>query len=1329
MDLNQINQVCNAFRAKYKSVLIQSGLARFVLIILAVGFVSGVLDCIFHLGIMVRLFVLSTAIFSAGFMFWWTYFVSVKKTWSDKQILAYLDTTEESNKRGILELFELIKSENIQETNNEIGRSFIQDAVNELNQKLSKISYGNAVKTSSFKKWVYALAGVMAMIGILGLMDAEKTKIGAMRFFNPFSLLDWPSRTKVNVFPPKEYTVSVKYKDNNVQEFKFDNVNNKSFEIICGDDSRNSVYLKDFAAKQFKLDVSRDSIHIDDLSASETIKMAGSKIEKRTKYIPDAKISIGASEITITEKLITPWSIPQMESLKISALVSGEIPSQATIIYKSSVNKLEIKEKINVAKNGEISYEFPSVKDGLSFRIVAGDYETREQKISVIQRPYLKKITADYQFPVYAGIPNKKSESGQLTGLEGTKVTLTFESSMPLSKAVFNWEGVGKEDLKQISETTYTKTLMLEKNGAYSIELYEKSGFRESRPERFEIKVDPDAKPVIEMYAPGSNLIETKNALIPVSFKVTDDFGIKTIGLYYKINESDEFKLLSDKITGPITVGGKKSDIKFDWDLRKMNLPETAVIHYYIKVQDVNPTNNGVTVSANGEIQLVKPIVFHQEAILKAKVLITEGKIALKNQIDAFNESVAWVKNAENKVDDNKWSDMAEKQASAFRAIDAMTAHLSILSDKFERNRMQKEFMSVRLNSVISDMHLMVKNELSVVANKLSDARPKNDTEAKGIKEIRLKAQKIFEPRQKMSTLYMERILKKLHDWSDLQETSIKSTNIYDRQISIQEKTVELIPKIIGVDPQDLSDADQTSLADLAKQQKAIYEAESSLEQMLVYLIDNAKKSNRKSIQGPLTVAFKHLRAKQVNDTLKKIDIAITDNRCSMITGDQTLVADVMKIVKAGLEKAGLEVEVDQPLTSDLIVTYIPGSDNPPSPPNGIPPVNGDNTDVPPIDPPDSSSNADPFAGSDKPKSFNPEGTLPSVISELIKFEDQVRARLKYLSIVKQQKIMPRLAMMKIRRLEELQSVVIGGIKEVILLADKEKNEFVSKELKRVQGYFEDTARLIKAKDISETHQSFIDSNNSHLSNLNQYIGKEDEMASIIEEHTRQGGKDSFGRLFLAQAEDIKLLSESSMELFKTYVYQDHISKNLERFSKTPATSPEMKSVEQKVRNSMIALEGDVKTSMASELVKGEKLTDAVKEKYKSMNTCKATEADLDKMVMNIKAGNLDGQVLVESSTLCASLSSYMNSIKDLMDERVKPKKPNVDDDNGPDKPKISNIPRNIDNIRKLIEDSSLPADQKEICKRSLSKDFQGKYKDLLAEYFFTIAEEQGVSK
>ena len=128
-----------------------------------------------------------------------------------------------------------------------------------------------------------------------------------------------------------------------------------------------------------------------------------------------------------------------------------------------------------------------------------------------------------------------------------------------------------------------------------------------------------------------------------------------------------------------------------------MDVPESSVIRYYVKAQDVNPTGKGVSQSGEYEIELIKPSIFHQEAVLKAKVLLTEAMIAWKNQLDAYNEGRNWLPKAENKVDDAAWQSMTDKQEAAIRAVDAMNAQLSILTDKYERNRMQKEFMSVRL--------------------------------------------------------------------------------------------------------------------------------------------------------------------------------------------------------------------------------------------------------------------------------------------------------------------------------------------------------------------------------------------------------------------------------------------------------------------------------------------------------------------------------------------------------------------------------------------------------------------------------------------------------
>jgi len=1329
MDLKQISRVCNTFRGRYKSVLIQSGLTRFLIILLVIGIFSAAFDWMFHFKTFARCCILLGAIGAGAFVFWWTTILALKKNWTDTQVLSYLDTTEGRDTKGILELFELIKAENIQETRTEIGKNFLEEAINDLNQRLNRLTYNNALRKSSFLKWFYGLVGILAFIAVVGVVDTERAKIGATRFFNPFSLVDWPSRTKVKVFLPNVYTITLKAKDGKSTEFKFDNVRDKNFEIAFGSDSSNGIPVVDpaIAGKQFKYVISRDEMFIEDLKTEVDTKLNGVKVEGRIPFNEKDIVTVGDYTLSMAVTEMDPWSIPQLEAVIVSAFVSGEVPSQATIIYTSKASDLQIKEKINIAKNGNIDYVFPSVKEPLTFYIKAGDYDTREFTISVIQRPFLKKITADYTYPAYAGVPNKKVESGQLTGIEGTKVVITFESSMALSKAVFNHEEVGKSDLIKVNDTTFKKELQLEKNGAYSIELYEKSGFREAKPERFEIKVDPDAKPEIDIIAPGRNLSETKNASIEIAFKATDDFGIKSLGVYYKVGEQKDFQKLSDKITGPISVGGKKSEVRFDWDFKKMEIPESSVIRYYIQAQDVNPTGNGVTKSGEYEIELIKPSVFHQEAVLKAKVLLTEAMIAWKNQLEAYKEGQAWLPKAENKVDDALWQGMVDKQDAAIRAVDAMNSHLAILTDKFERNRMQREFMAVRLNSIIVDIKAMTSKEMGVVDSKIREAKPKNDAEAGRIKEIRTAALKSFEANQKMSVLYMERILRKLFDWRDLQDCTIKTTDIYERQMVILERTVELAPRLIGKDVLDLSDEDQTSLTDLAKQQKSIYEAETSTEQLLVYLMARAKINKRESIQKPLDTAFKYLRSQRVNDSLKRIDQLISDNQCSMVTGDQKKVAEVMSVVKGGLVKAGMDVEPDQPLKGNIELAKAEDFEEPKEEKKED--KKPTTVATPEVKEEEEPKNEDDMLG--KLKELVPgEDAVSTAIMYAIDIQDKIRARLKYLSTIKDPKTMPRFRKMKIKRMEELQAGAVESIIEkAIEISEKEKKDFVAKELKRIKAYSIESSKLITAKDISETHQLFLEANMSHLNNLVLLIAKEKDINGIVDEHTRQGGKDSFGRVYLAQEADLKSLSESSIDLFKAYIFESYITHTTSRFEKNPAESAELKAVEAKIRNDISGFQNDVKVAIDSEKVKSEKLTDLVKEKYKSYDGYKAFAADLAKIAEAIKSGKDDPLAARESKEFTGNLASFVSSLKDLMDERVKEvvvviEEPTVvitaEDFENMQKPEY---------IKKLIEKSNMPSDQKQVLLRSLNTEFKGKYKDLLAAYFRTLAEEAGAQR
>ena len=342
-------------------------------------------------------------------------------------------------------------------------------------------------------------------------------------------------------------------------------------------------------------------------------------------------------ETTIAlEEPETGWTVPQLETLPIRATVTGSVPPEVVLAYRSQSTGYWIKERLPVREDGSAAYTFPEVREPFSFYLEGGDFRTDPPvQVKIIERPFLKRIVAHYEYPEYAGVPNRDVESGQLFGLEGTMVRLEFESSMPLSKGEFVMDG-HEEELLLTTPKTFEKTLVLAADGSYEVRLYEESGFREAKPERYEVRVTPDNPPEVELLSPGQNLVATTRAAVPVAFRASDDFGLKKIEFLYQLGQTAPAPL-TDRITGPLAPQGKTHQARFTWNLPKMEgLPDTGVLQYFVRVQDVNPTGRGVAETAKLQIKLVKPSEFHFETFERANRLEAEARIAWENQFEAW---------------------------------------------------------------------------------------------------------------------------------------------------------------------------------------------------------------------------------------------------------------------------------------------------------------------------------------------------------------------------------------------------------------------------------------------------------------------------------------------------------------------------------------------------------------------------------------------------------------------------------------------------------------------------------------------------------------------
>ncbi len=348
------------------------------------------------------------------------------------------------------------------------------------------------------------------------------------------------------------------------------------------------------------------------------------------------------------------WTVPQLESFPIRATVTGEIPVRITLAYRTESNSTWVREKLPIRQDGTVQYTFPEVREPVQFSLSGCDYQTDEQQIDIVRRPFLKSITAHYEYPVYARLPDRTLSGGQLAGLEGTKVRLEMESSMPLTKAVMVVTSAGESSASEIvafrsakersfaerkttivelakqSDTLFTHELMLTSGGQYSVELFEPHGYREAKPEIYEIRVTSDDPPEVELLSPATDLVETNQASIEVSLKARDQLGLRQVADFYQWGDGEP-KALSDLITGPIPQTGSESTARFTWELRKLELAESGTLRFFARARDNNPTGRGQRDSLRRQIKLVRPSEFHLEAIEQAKLLEEEARIAWKN--------------------------------------------------------------------------------------------------------------------------------------------------------------------------------------------------------------------------------------------------------------------------------------------------------------------------------------------------------------------------------------------------------------------------------------------------------------------------------------------------------------------------------------------------------------------------------------------------------------------------------------------------------------------------------------------------------------------------
>ncbi len=942
----------------------------------------------------------------------------------------------------------------------------------------------------------------------------------------------------------------------------------------------------------------------------------------------------------------TGWRIPQGEDFQVVVQVAGVRPTELELFHWSPSTDYWTTERVPVNDSGQASYTFQSVLEPVTFYLRGGDDRTDKVKLDIIERPRLRKIVAYYTYPGYAGLANRRIESGQLRGLEGTEVQIDFETTVPVQSAVFALGG-DEEQLTLTSPTTFSKKLLLRQDGQYVIKLTDPQGFRELRPERYDIQVSPDNPPEVRLLAPGRDLVATPQAQLKFAFEARDDFGLKRVEFLHAIRPKGKPQTLADTITGPIPQTGKESRAEFTWDLSKLELKHNVDLEFWVAATDCNPTGRGTAQSQRFKISLLTPTDFHNQILAEAKKVLAEARNAYLNQKKAYWLGHDWLESAAtNKATGEAWSQLVDTEESAGRASEAIKRWMGELKEHLVRNRMQDALMEHRLAG-IEDLRAGAAEQLALARDLLNAAHPKNSSEAQPdrLLQTRQSALKQAGEPMRLATVGFGRMLRKLYDWENLQTALVNTKLLRERQEEIQEAARQIAPLIIGREAQDLDEKTLDRILSLSQKQKTALEAETNLENQLAAIAIKADSEGRTSIKRYLLTAFGYLRDTRVNNTMKLLAARIADNQLSDTVKDQSAVSAGLKVVEGMLVAGGKNTDEDQGVSvADLLKREQADVEVARVEP-GKTPSSEETVQV-------NEAAVKKLLGEVVPVG---DDALSQALLALAEDQDAIRSRTAYLAGTLADQDMPRFKRLKLGLLRRMQQDLQARAKDQVapLLEKSEHGTRMKPWFDRLRGQMTLVQELLDASHLDQATRALQGDIIETTRDLTQFLARVKQIRALAAEHTKSGGVDNFNRQYVLKGDDLSKALTIYEELEWTRTVQASLgraSEWLRAQKEKPQAPPPLLA---KVKEDAGSWQEAVAKQLAAVKTGLTGFGEGTRESVRETGVATLPDATLAQVGQRLRRGEMDRPLRVTQDQAQEKLYDVAQRMKALVDARV----------------------------------------------------------------------------
>lgn len=234
----------------------------------------------------------------------------------------------------------------------------------------------------------------------------------------------------------------------------------------------------------------------------------------------------------------------QGERLEVSALVRGVGDADEVQLLFSTADGQLVDQQLTMQPDSagvrhvaQLPPGERGIQQNLHYKIFAGDAETRWYNVQATPAPHILVTQVLYEPPRYTGRPAEEGTSGDISGLEGTRVTIVARANREIETAYLEFDPISGDEaadadaplrepetvrIRQIDgqQAQLSFHLRLEQDPRrpaeaqrpwhehYWLRFTTKEGHRNNNPVVHSISVKPDLAPLVEILTPVQRRVE-----------------------------------------------------------------------------------------------------------------------------------------------------------------------------------------------------------------------------------------------------------------------------------------------------------------------------------------------------------------------------------------------------------------------------------------------------------------------------------------------------------------------------------------------------------------------------------------------------------------------------------------------------------------------------------------------------------------------------------------------------------------------------------------------------------------------------------------------------